>query len=322
MKRVVSGIRPTGKLHLGHLLGILENWKKLQDDYETFYFIADIHSFTNNLSTDKKEFYYDIVKDILAAGVDPEKSTIFIQSEVPQHGELSTLLSMVTPVGWLERCPTFKDSIRDITNKENVSLGLLSYPVLMTADIILYDASFVPVGKDQLPHLEISREIVRRFNRLFGETFIEPQPLLTKYPLLLGYDNRKMSKSYDNCIYLSETEESLRKKVFKMITDPEKVRKNDPGHPEICNVFTYHNIFRTKDIPSISKRCKSGELGCVECKKRLYENILNVLLKHEEKKKSFSNNEIREILNKGREKATKIAEKKLRDVKKKMGMIV
>ncbi|MCD6578340.1 tryptophan--tRNA ligase [bacterium] len=322
MKRVVSGTRPTGKLHIGHLLGILENWKKLQDEYETFYFIADIHSFTNDLSTDKKEFYYDIVKDILAAGVDPERSTIFVQSEVPQHGELSTLLSMVTPLSWLERCPTFKDAVKNIKNKEKISLGLVSYPVLMTADIIIYDASYVPVGKDQLPHLEISREIVRRFNRLFGETFVEPQPLLTKYPLLLGYDNRKMSKSYNNCIYLSETEESLRKKIFKMITDPEKVRKNDPGHPKICNVFTYHGIFGTKDLDSISKRCQSGELGCVECKKYLYEDILNVLLKHQKRKKDYSNEQIREILDRGKNKAEKIAQEKLNNVKNNMGMVI
>lgn len=322
MKKVVSGTRPTGKLHLGHLIGILENWKKLQAEYETFYFIADIHSFTNNVSIAKKEYYYDIVKDILAAGIDPERSTIFIQSEVPQHAELATLLSMVTPIGWLERCPTFKDAIREIKGKENISLGLLSYPVLMTADIILYDASYVPVGKDQLPHLEISREIVRRFNRLFGETFIEPQPLLTKYPLLLGYDNRKMSKSYDNCIYLSESAESLRKKVFKMITDPEKIRKNDPGHPNICNVYTYHKIFGTKDIDNINKNCQKGALGCVDCKARLYDNILDVISKHQEKKKSFSNTQVREILNIGKEKAGKIAEKKIMYVKKKMGMII
>lgn len=322
MKRVVSGTRPTGKLHLGHLIGVLENWKKLQEQYETFYFIADIHSYTNNLSTEKKEFYIDIVKDMLAAGIDPARSTIFVQSFVPEHTELATLLSMVTPLGWLERCPTFKDAIRNINNKENISLGLVSYPVLMTADIILYDASYVPVGKDQLPHLEISREIVRRFNRIFGDTFIEPQPLLTKFPLLLGYDNRKMSKSYDNCIYLSDNEKDLRDKIFKMITDPEKIRKNDPGHPDICNVFTYHKIFGTENLDKIKRECKDGTWGCVQCKKMLFEKLGHILSEHQNKKKKISDDEVIEIIKAGSKKAKEIAARKIYEVKKKMGFLL
>ncbi len=320
MKRVVSGIRPTGRLHIGHLKGIIENWVKLQEEYETFYFIADIHSYTTNLSTAKSEFYYDIVRDLLAEGINPDKSTLFVQSEISQHSELSTLLSMVTPLGWLQRCPTFKEAISNTNDKEMISLGLISYPVLMTSDVVLYDANFVPVGKDQLPHLELAREIVRRFNRIFGKTFVEPKSLLTKFPLLIGTDNRKMSKSYDNCIYLNENDELLRKKIMSMITDKNKVRRNDPGEPNVCNVFSYHNIFGTVDIEEIEKTCKSGELGCVDCKKNLCNTMSEIIGIHRKKKSRFSNEYVREILEEGRKKASKIAKQKIKIVKENMGM--
>ncbi|MCK5398564.1 tryptophan--tRNA ligase [bacterium] len=341
-KKVLSGTRPTGDLHIGHLIGALSNWVKLQEDYDAYYFVADIHSFTNNLSTDKKNFYYSIVKDMLAAGLDPERSTIFVQSEVPEHAELATYLSMATPLSWVERCPTFKDAIRDLRAQgvvtrdsrgqdskagdevqENVvSVGLLSYPILMTSDIVLYDADFVPVGKDQMAHLEISREIVRRFNHLFGETFVEPEGLLTKFPLLLGPDRRKMSKSYGNCISLNEEADVINKKVMSMITDPEKIRKDDPGHPEICNVFTYHKIFGTTEIDRISAECASGELGCVACKRNCAQTLSKILSEHQEKRNDLSDEEIRRILDRGREKAREAASAKIDKVKKNMGLII
>ncbi len=331
MKTVLSGTRPTGKLHIGHLKGVVENWVDLQKDYRTYYFIADIHSYTNNLSSDKKQYVLDIARDLLAAGIDPSKSVLFIQSEVREHAELALYLSMTTPLSWVQRCPTFKEAIADIRaaasesgeeikDESGISTGLLNYPILMTSDIVLYDADYVPVGEDQLAHLEISREIARRFNNLFGDTLKEPQPLLAKYPKILGPDRRKMSKSYGNCIYLSDTPAETGAKVMSMITDPAKIRRADPGNPDICNVYDYHGIFGSSGLDEIKEGCRKGTLGCVECKKRLAAELTEILDAHRMKRASLgTDGDISDILGEGRKKAQTVAVAKLNDVKKKMG---
>ena len=317
MDRVLSGMRPTGKLHIGHLYGALANYVKLQDKYDSFFFIADLHSLTTKYENteDIKQNRVEVMLDWLASGIDPEKTTLFIQSRVPEHAYLHLLLSMIVPIPWVERNTTVKDMIRDLKLKENASYGLLGYPILMTSDIILYKADFVPVGKDQVHHLEISREIVRRFNRFYGELFPEPQPLLTEFPSIPGLDGRKMSKSLNNDIKIADTEEDTRKKVIRAITDPQKIRKNDPGHPEVCTVFKLHKIFSRDEIPDIEKNCKSGALGCVACKKHLAENINKALRPIRDKRKSLEGKkkEIEEIFEEGSKKAREVASQTLKE---------
>src|SRR6185312_1887347 len=243
--RVVSGMRPTGKLHLGHLVGALNNWAPLQDNYDCFYFVADWHALTSDYSDTSQIVSngYDMVADWIAAGIDPERSTLFVQSLVPEHAELNLLLSMTVPIPWLERVPTYKEQIEQLAEKDLSNLGFLGYPLLQTADVVIYNAHFVPVGEDQVPHLELSREIVRRFHNFYGELFVEPQPLLTTFPRLPGLDNRKMSKSYGNTIDLSDDAETVRKKVMQMYTDPKRVRADIPGTVEGNPVFMYHDAF-------------------------------------------------------------------------------
>ncbi len=271
--RVLSGMRPTGKLHLGHLVGALDNWAALQDKYDCFYFVADWHALTSDYA-DTSELVanaYDMVTDWIAAGLDPERSTLFVQSLVPEHAELNLLLSMVVPIPWLERVPTYKEQVEQLSEKDLSTLGFLGYPLLQTADIIIYNAHYVPVGEDQVPHLELSREIVRRFHNFYGELFVEPQPLLTSFARLPGLDNRKMSKSYGNTINLSDDAETVRKKVMQMYTDPKRVRADIPGTVEGNPVFMYHDAFNpdTAEVEDLKARYRAGKVGDVEVKTKL-----------------------------------------------------
>lgn len=269
-KVIFSAMQVTGKLHLGNYEGALRNWVRLQDEYELYAGIVDLHSLTTTFqdTSELQENIRDAALDYLAAGLDPEKTAIVVQSWVPAHSELHVLLSMITPLGWLERVPTYKEK-KEQLHIANPSYGLLGYPVLMAADILVYRATDVPVGRDQVAHLELTREIARRFNHLYGETFPEPQALLTEFAILPGLDNRKMSKSYGNCIYLSDSEETLRKKVGSMFTDPEKIRKNDPGHPDQCPVQAYHAAYDAEGAAEAAPACEAGTLGCVAHKRQV-----------------------------------------------------
>jgi tryptophanyl-tRNA synthetase len=279
--RVVSGMRPTGKLHLGHLVGALKNWATLQDQYDCFYFVADWHALTSEYAETSALVgnAYDNVADWIAAGLDPERSTIFAQSLVPEHAELFLLLSMVVPIPWLERVPTYKEQREQLSEKDLSTIGFLGYPLLQTADVAIYDATFVPVGEDQVPHLELSREVVRRFNNFYGPTLTEPRPLLTSFARLPGLDNRKMSKSYGNAIDLSDDAETVRKKVMSMYTDPKRVRADIPGTVEGNPVFTYHDAFNSnvEEVEDLKSRYRLGKVGDVEVKKKLAVAINAVL---------------------------------------------
>jgi tryptophanyl-tRNA synthetase len=289
--RVVSGMRPTGKLHLGHLVGALKNWVELQDRYDCFYFVADWHALTSGYA-DTAEITstaLDNTADWLAAGIDPEKSTLFVQSLVPEHAELSLLLSMIVPVPWLERVPTYKEQIEQLTDRDLSSIGFLGYPLLQTADVIVYNASYVPVGEDQVPHLELSREIVRRFHHLYGDVFVEPQALLTPVPRLPGLDNRKMSKSYQNTIDLSDDAETVTKKVRQMYTDPKRIRADIPGTVEGNPVFTYHDAFNPNriEVEDLATRYRQGAVGDVEVKRKLADAINAVLAPMRERREQL-----------------------------------
>ena len=273
MKRVVSGMRPTGRLHLGHLVGALQNWVRLQREYDCFYFVADWHALTSHYASTGSivEDALDNVADWLGAGVDPEKSTLFVQSMVPEHAELYLLLQMITPISWLERVPTYKEQMEQLSERDLSNLGFLGYPLLQTADVIIYDAHFVPVGDDQVPHLELSREVVRRFHNFYGEIFVEPEAMLTKTSRLPGLDNRKMSKSYNNTIDLSDTAEEVAKKVRQMYTDPKRVRADIPGTVEGNPVFDYHDAFNLNqdEVEDLKSRYRAGKVGDVEVKTKL-----------------------------------------------------
>ena len=317
MKRVVSGIRATGQLHIGHLVGALQNYLKLQEEYQSFFFIADLHALTTNYEHTEmlKGNRVEVMLDMLSVGLDPQKCTLFVQSEVPEHTYLHLLLSMIVPIPWVERNPTVKEMIRDLNLKENASYGLLGYPILMTTDIIIYKAHYVPVGKDQLPHLEISREIVRRFNGLYGELFVEPQAMLTEFPYLPGVDGRKMSKSLDNDIKIADSQEQTTKKIVSAVTDPQKVRLHDIGHPDICTVFTYQKVFNKEESEEIKKDCKSGALGCVACKKKLAAKLNDSLKDIRAKRMELNNNikKVEETFTEGSKKARSIATKTLEE---------
>ncbi len=274
---VVSGMRPTGRLHIGHLHGALANWVRLQAENTCFFFSADWHALTTNYHDTAiiKPAEREMFVDFIAAGIDPQKATLFVQSEVKEHAELYLLLGMITPLGWLERSPTYKEMRENITDRDLAMYGFLGYPVLMTADIILYKATRVPVGVDQVPHLELSREIVRKFNHHYGNVFPEPQPLLTAAPKILGTDGRKMSKSYGNTIDLGESAESTQKKIMGMVTDPARKRRQDPGNPDVCGIFYLHKV--TSDqatIDWVDTNCRTAGIGCVDCKKKLLEKLL------------------------------------------------
>jgi len=319
--RVVSGMRPTGKLHLGHLVGALKNWVDLQGPYECFYFVADWHALTSGYAETSEitASAMDNVADWVAAGLDPDKSTLFIQSLVPEHAELSLLLSMIVPVPWLERVPTYKEQIEQLVDRDLSSVGFLAYPLLQTADIIMYNGSFVPVGEDQVPHLELSREIVRRFHYLYGEVFTEPQPLLTPVPRLPGLDNRKMSKSYQNTIDLSDDAETVRRKVRQMYTDPKRVRADIPGTVEGNPVFIYHDAFNpdTAEVEDLKTRYRQGKVGDVEVKTKLADAINAMLEPMRERRRALLARpaDLREVLFEGSARARRHAETTMRRVR-------
>lgn len=325
---ILSGMRPTGKLHIGHL-SVIENWIRLQEDYETNFFIADYHALTTQFDDTSKlqENIRNMMIDWLAIGLNPEKSTLFIQSQVKEHAELYLLFSMITPLSWLERCPTYKgqvDQFREQEGKDITTHGFLGYPMLQAADILLYNANFVPVGEDQLPHLEITREIARRFNHLYQQKlFPEPEGLLAKIPLLMGTDGRKMSKSYNNFINIMAPIEELTIQVRSMITDPKRIRKDDPGEPEICTVYTYQNIYNKEDVGNIGEACRAGSIGCMDCKKHLIRKLDDLLRPIREKRKEIEVKDayINEVIDLGREKAQAKALTNIEKVKEAMNLI-
>jgi tryptophanyl-tRNA synthetase len=279
-KRILSGMRPTGPLHLGNLLGALANWVKMQDEYDCYFFIADWHALTSDydntapIEKNRKE----IMLDWLSAGLTPEKSTLFVQSLVKEHAELFLLLTMITPVPWLERNPTYKEQVNELSNKDLSTFGFLGYPVLQAADIIIYRPDGVPVGVDQAPHVEITREIARRFNHFYGNVFPEPATILTETPTILGADRRKMSKSYGNAIFLSDSPDEIRSKVSRMITDPQRARRSDPGNPDVCNVFDFHKLYTdAAEVKEIDEQCRAAGIGCVECKQKMAEGLVKAL---------------------------------------------
>jgi tryptophanyl-tRNA synthetase len=314
-------MRPTGKLHLGHLVGALDNWASLQDQYDCFYFVADWHALTSDYAdtTALVENAYDMVADWIAAGLDPARSTLFVQSLVPEHAELFLLLSMTVPIPWLERVPTYKEQIDQLTEKDLSTLGFLSYPLLQTADIIIYNARFVPVGEDQVAHLELSREIVRRFQNFYGPLFEEPKPLLTTFPRLPGLDNRKMSKSYGNTINLSDDPETVRKKVMQMYTDPKRIRADVPGTVEGNPVFMYHDAFNpdTAEVEELKNRYRAGKVGDVEVKTKLAK-ALNAHLEPMRARRAEAlarPSSLRDILEDGSRKAREIAQQTMERVR-------
>jgi tryptophanyl-tRNA synthetase len=320
-KRILSGMRPTGKLHIGHFVGALENWIRLQDEYESFHLIADYHVLTTDLDTsDVYQNSIDMLIDWLACGLDPVKNPMFRQSQIKQHAELSLIFGMLITVNRLERNPTLKDQVRDL-NIENVIYGHLGYPVLQTSDILLYKGEFVPVGEDQVPHIEISREIARRFNNHYGNVFPEPEALLTKFSRLPGLDgNAKMSKSLGNTILLSDEPEEVKSRLKKAVTDINKVRKGDPGNPDICLVFSYHKKFNPEEIKEIEIGCRSGELGCFDCKMNCASKISTFLKPIIEKRKYYESriDEVKEILHDGELRGRKVAEETMSEVHDKM----
>lgn len=324
-KVILSGMRPTGKLHLGHWVGALSNWVSLQEAYKCFFMVADWHALMSEYKNPSviKDSILDNVSDFLAYGINPDESVLFIQSEVPEHLELFMLFSFVTPLGWLSRCPTFKEQVSQLKDKEINTYSFLGYPALQAADIALYKANAVPVGEDQLPHLELAREIIRRFHFLYNkEIFVEPQALLTKFPRLLGLDGRKMSKSYNNYIALDEDDKSIRSKISGMITDPARIKKEDKGHPEICNVYSYYSVFDKEKSKEVYDWCTGAKKGCVECKKIFADLLVGFVAPHREKKKEFLEKKdyICDILNEGAKRAREVASKTVSEAKEAMGI--
>jgi len=322
-QRVFSGARPTGRQHIGNYIGAIQNYVKLQEKYDCIYCIVDIHALTTLENTSELQGnIFEMTLDWLAAGIDPKKSIIFVQSHVPEVTELFTFLGMLTPLGWLLRVPTFKEKVK--MQPQNVNYGLVGYPVLMAADIILYKANAVPVGEDQLPHLEMTREIARRFNYMFGETFPEPQAKLTNYPMVRGLNGgQKMGKSYDNHIELAATPEDTFARIKTAVTDPARQRRNDPGHPEVCNIYSLHQYFSESKVFEISAQCKVAGIGCVECKKLLADNINDTLKDFRERRAALAKDPalIYEILDDGARRAQAIARVTLNEVKLKMGLL-
>ncbi len=319
-RRIVSGMRPTGPLHLGNLLGALENWVAMQDQYDCFFFIADWHALTSDYEDPGaiSQNVRNMMVDWLSVGLSPEKNTLYVQSRIMEHAELFLILSMITPVPWLERNPTYKDQIVQLSNKDLSTFGFLGYPVLQAADIIMYKAFGVPVGVDQVPHVEISREIARRFNYFYGEVFPEPEAILTKTPKIFGLDRRKMSKSYNNAIFLSDSPDEISAKVSKMITDPQRARRSDPGNPDVCNVFEFHKLFSdTASVERINSECRTAQIGCVECKKIMAQHLILALDPIREKREFYQNRPdlVDEIITAGTEKARKVARQTMEEVR-------
>jgi tryptophanyl-tRNA synthetase len=327
-KRVLSGMRSTGKLHLGNYVGALDNWVRMQDEYQCFFEVADWHALTTDYADTSrvKENSLAVALDWLAAGLDPEKSVIFIQSHVPAHAELHLLFSMITPLGWLERVPTYKEQRENIQDKDLGTYGFLGYPVLQSADILIYKADVVPVGEDQVAHVELTREIARRFNGIYrksGAVFPEPQSLLTPAPKLPGTDGRKMSKSYGNTILLNDPEPVLRQKLKTMVTDPARVRRSDPGNPDVCPVGDLHKIFSDRArMDAVNLGCRSAGIGCIECKSWAADALVELLSPMQERRKKFEENPrlAWDILEAGTDRAREVAAETMDDVRAAMGM--
>jgi tryptophanyl-tRNA synthetase len=324
-KRVLSGMQPSGMLHIGNLVGALQNWVKLQETYECYYFIADWHALTSQYADTSQlnDSVQDILINWLAAGLDPDKSVMFIQSHIPEHAELHVLLSMITPLGWLERVPSYKEKQEEIKDKDLGTYGFLGYPLLQSADILIYKANYVPVGIDQMPHLEITREICRRFNYLYKNVFPEPEGLLTEFPKILGVDGRKMSKTYENCIYLSDSPKEVEKKILTMMTDPQRIKRTDPGDPELSPVFQLHKVFSSKqEQDEVGHGCRTAGIGCIECKKILIKNLFRVLEPIWEKRTDLMKNPdlIEEIIQKGTQMARKVAVETVAEASRAIGL--
>jgi tryptophanyl-tRNA synthetase len=322
MKRVFSGARPTGKLHLGNYLGAVLNYVKLQEEYECVYCIVDLHALTTLTDTvELQNNINDMALDMLAAGIDPDRSMLFVQSHVPEVTELHLLLSMVTPLSWLLRVPTFKEKAKQ--HPENVNYGLVGYPVLMTADIILYKAEVVPVGEDQLPHLELAREIVRRFNTLLGPTFLEPTAKLTSFPMVLGLDGKdKMSKSLNNYLEISASPEEITARIKTAVTDPARVYRKDVGHPKVCNIYRFHEYFNPVQVAEIAQKCTTAQIGCVECKMLVSKEISKTLEPFRQKRAELAAKPdyVKEVLEDGARRARVIARETLQEAKTRMGL--
>lgn len=326
-KRVLSGMRPTGKSHLGHLHGIFENWRDLQDTYECFYFAADWHALTSEYKHPEVvgQNMWEMFADMLSAGVGAGDNAgcLFIQSQVKEHAELFLILSMITPLGWLERNPTYKELMRELKEKDINTFGFLGYPVLQAADITIYKAHYVPVGKDQLPHLEITREIARRFNYLYGkDVLVAPDALLTEAAALGGLDGRKMSKSYDNAIYLNDTPEEIMQKISRMVTDTRRARRSDPGDPDDCNLYPYHKLYSPKELQDqIAEDCRKATIGCVQCKKLLMKYLVEGLAPYQEKRAYYSSHmdEVKEIVSAGTERAREVCQQTMSEVRDVLG---
>jgi tryptophanyl-tRNA synthetase len=330
-KRVLSGARPTGKLHLGNYVGAVNNWVKMQDVYECFFFIADWHALTTDYADTSgvKQNSFEVLLDLLAAGLDPEhdRCTLFLQSHVPQHAELHLLFSMITPLGWLERVPTYKEQRENITEKDLSTYGFLGYPVLQAADILIYKGDFVPVGEDQVPHVELTREIARRFNMFYAGkrkyVFPEPQPLLTPTPKLPGTDGRKMSKSYGNAIMLTDAEPVVREKLRTMVTDPARVRRTDPGNPDVCPVGDLHKIFSDPaTLAKVAAGCRTAGIGCIECKNWAANALVSVLNPMQERRRKYEQNPklAWDVIEAGGAKARKICDATMSEVRHSMGL--
>ena len=313
-------MRPTGPLHLGNLLGALANWVNMQDDYECYFFIADWHALTSDYDNTEpiEKNRKEIMMDWLSAGLTPEKSTLFVQSQVKEHAELFLLLTMITPVPWLERNPTYKEQIGEMTNKDLSTFGFLGYPVLQAADIIIYKPDGVPVGVDQAPHVEITREIARRFNHFYGNVFPEPATILTETPKILGIDRRKMSKSYNNAIFLSDSPKDISAKVSRMITDPQRKRRSDPGNPDVCNVFDFHKLYTDSQmVKEIDEQCRTAGIGCVECKQKMAQSLIAALEPIREKRTYYESRPdlVDDIMTEGSNRARRTAQSTMEDVR-------
>ncbi len=317
--RILSGMRPTGPLHLGHYVGALKNWAALQDDYECYYMVADWHALMSEYAdtSNIRKWTREMVADWIACGLDPERSVIFVQSQVPEHSELHLVFSCVTPLGWLERCPTYKEQKKEIKGKDLETYAFLGYPTLQAADILLYLGNVVPVGEDQLPHVELTREIARRFNQIFAPVFPEPQGKLTTVPRLLGLDRRKMSKSYGNFIALADDAATVAKKTMTMITDPKRIRLTDPGHPEECNVCAYYDVFAPEMSADVHDKCAHSKWGCTDCKRALGEALNRFLdpIRARRAELVGDGTKLDRILEAGRAKADAVAKETMRKVR-------
>ena len=330
-ERVLSGMRPTGPLHLGHLVGALKNWVELQEKYDCFFMVADWHALMSEYEHpgDIRRYTREMVIDWISAGIDPHRSAIFRQSDVPEHLELYMVLSIIAPLGWVERVPTYKEQLREVTGRDLATYGFLGYPVLQSADILLYKAHCVPVGEDQIPHLELTREIVRRFKFLYNkDLFPEPKPLLTPEARLLGSDGRKMSKSYDNFVALGDDPEGIRKKTQKMFTDPKRIKMTDPGHPETCNVCHYWEVFAPDQAPRVWEECRTSKRGCTQNKQELAERLIHLTEEFRATRENLRvtgnvgrfSGDVEAILGEGAERARRAAQETMKEVRAAVGL--